>query len=106
MGNPQEPCAAMQLKAGTLWRAVNGYVGLGALRVVRYKFELVGHSTELRKRMDVHLPHRLAAVNLHRSFGNAQIAGYLFAKAAARDCNHDLALPWAERLEPLLQSSQ
>jgi hypothetical protein len=93
MGNPQEPRAAMQLKAGTWWRAVNGYVGLGALRAVRYKFELVGHSTELRKRMD--LPHRLAAVNLHRSFGNAQIAGYLFAKAAARDRNRDVAFPWA-----------
>jgi len=63
MWNPQKPRAAMQFKAGTWWRAVNGYVGLGALRVIRYKLELVGHSTELRKRMDVHLPHRLAVLD-------------------------------------------
>jgi hypothetical protein len=70
-------------EGGTWSCDVKGCVGLGALRVVGYKLELIGHSTELRKRMGIHLPHRLAAVNLHRSFGDSQIAGYLFAEAAA-----------------------
>jgi hypothetical protein len=35
--------------------------------------------------MGVHLPHRPAAVDLHRGFGNADIAGNLFAQATARD---------------------
>jgi hypothetical protein len=36
------------------------------LRVVRYKFELVGHSTELRKRMNVHLPACESGIELCR----------------------------------------
>src|SRR6266568_7421898 len=45
-------------------------------------------------------------MDLHRIFGDAQIAGYLFAKATTRNLNHDLALPRAQRLEPLFEGSQ
>jgi hypothetical protein len=63
--------------------------GSGALRLLRHQLELVGHSAELGKRTGVHLPHRPAAVNFHRGFGNADIAGNLFAKAtlARGDCH-------------------
>lgn len=66
------------------------YIELGVSWLLRYKFELVGHSAEFGKRMGVHLLHRLAAVDLHRSFGDTQIAGDLFAEATTRDLNHDL----------------
>jgi hypothetical protein len=42
--------------------------------------------------MGVHLPHCPAAVDLHGSFGDADIAGNLFAKATLRDVNHDFGL--------------
>ena len=47
------------------------------------------------KRTGLHLPHRPAAVHLHRGFGDADIVGNLFAQAAARHLNYDLALPGA-----------
>src|SRR5260370_4253306 len=72
-----------------------GMPGSGVLRLLRHKLELVGHSAELGKRTGVHLPHRPAAVDLHRGFGDADIAGNLFAQATACDLNHDLALPGA-----------
>ena len=74
----------------------NSCAGSGALWLLGYKFELVDHSAELWKRTCLHLVHRPAAVDLHRSFGDADIAGNLFAEATARDLNHDLALPWAK----------
>jgi hypothetical protein len=40
----------MQLNVGTWWCDLNGYVGLGALRLVRHQLELVGHPAELGKR--------------------------------------------------------
>ena len=86
---------AMQLKGGTWWCDVNGYVGLGALRLVRHQLELVDHSAELGKRTGLHLLHRPAAMHLHRGFGDADIVGNLFAQAAARHLNYDLALPGA-----------
>jgi len=48
-----------------------GMPGSGVLRLHRHKLELVGHSAELGKRTGVHLPHRPAAVDLHRGFGDA-----------------------------------
>src|SRR6202521_1253317 len=40
-------------------------------------------------------------MHLHGGFSKADIARNLFAKAAVRDLNHDLALPGAQRLEAL-----
>src|ERR1700720_2930313 len=45
-------------------------------------------------------------MHLHGGFGNADIAGNLFAKAAVRDLNHDLALPGAQRLEAFPERGQ
>jgi hypothetical protein len=45
--------------------------------------------------MGVHLPHRSAAVDLHRSFSNANISSNLFAQATPRDVNDDFAFPGA-----------
>jgi hypothetical protein len=67
--------------------------GLDRLQLVRYKLELVRHSAELGKRTGLHLPHCSASMDFYRRLGDADIAGNLFAEAAARDLNHDLALP-------------
>src|SRR5207244_6277462 len=77
-----------------------------ALRLIWHQLELVGHPAELGKRTGLHLLHRPAAMHLHRRFGDADIAGDLFAEAAARDLNHDLALPGAQRREALPDSDQ
>src|SRR4029077_14987762 len=45
-------------------------------------------------------------MHLHGGFGNADIAGNLFAKAAVYDLNHDLALPGAQRLEAFPEGGQ
>jgi hypothetical protein len=71
------------------------YVGSGVLLLLGHQFELVGHSAEFGKRTRLHLFHRPAAVDLHRTFGDADIARNLFVKATASDLNHDLALPRA-----------
>jgi hypothetical protein len=70
-------------------------VGSGVLRLLRHELELVDHSAEFGKRTDVHLPHRPATVDLHGGFGDAHIAGNLFAQATSRDVNHDFPLPGA-----------
>src|SRR5262249_61054613 len=80
--------------------------GLEALRVVGQQLELVDHSAELWKRAGLHFLHRPAAMHLHRGFGDADIVGNLFAQASARDLNHDLALPRAERGKALLEVRQ
>jgi hypothetical protein len=69
--------------------------GSGGLRRLRHQLEPVGHSAELGKRMGIHLPHGPAAVDLHGSFGDADIAGDLFAQATLRDMNYDFPLPGA-----------
>src|SRR5713101_8901680 len=61
------------------------YVGSGVLLLLGYQFELGGHSAELGKRTHLHLLHRSAAVDFHGSFGDADIAGNLFAEATAGD---------------------
>src|SRR5215831_15276622 len=43
---------------------------------------------------------------LHRGFGDADIVGDLFAQAAARHLNYDLALPRAERGKALPEVRQ
>src|ERR1700754_4736940 len=68
--------------------------------------QLFGHSAEREKRASLHLFHQTAAMHLHGGFGDADIAGNLFAEAAARDLNHDLALPGTERLESLSEGGQ
>src|ERR1700692_4959450 len=45
-------------------------------------------------------------MHLHGGFGNADIACNLFAKAAVRDLNHDLALPGAQRVEAFPEGGQ
>src|SRR6476659_10050678 len=45
-------------------------------------------------------------MHLHGGFGNADIVRNLFAKAAVRDLNHDLALPGAQRLEAFPEGGQ
>jgi hypothetical protein len=89
--------AAFACAAGALIEsgALKADAGSRALRLLRDQFEPVGHSAELGKRMGVHLPHCPAAVDLHGSFGDADIAGNLFAKATLRDVNHDFALSGA-----------
>ena len=57
---------------------------LGALRFLRHQVELSHHLAKLGKRTSIHLPHRLAAVDLHCSFGNTNIAGNLLAKPPPR----------------------
>jgi hypothetical protein len=69
-------------------------------------FEPVGHSAELGKRTHIHLSHRPAAVNFHRCFSNAHIAGDLLAEAALHDLKHDIAFPGAQRREALLEGGQ
>src|SRR5271167_3719130 len=83
-----------------------GMPGSGVLRLLGHELELVDHSAELGKRTGVHLPHRPATVDLHRGFGDADIAGNLFAEATARDLNHDLALPGTKRREALPKGGQ
>ena len=80
--------------------------GSRVLWVLSYQLELIRHSAELGKRTGLHLSHQTAAMHLHRGFGNADIAGNLFAKAAVRDLNHDLALPGAQRLEAFPEGGQ
>jgi hypothetical protein len=60
-------------------------VGSGVLRLLRHELELVDHSAEFGKRTGVHLPHRPAAVDLHRGFDNADTARNLLAQATPRD---------------------
>src|SRR5712671_2452590 len=69
--------------------------GLGSaeLRLLRCQLQLFRHSAEREKRTGLHLFHQTAAVHFYRGFGDADIAGNLFAEATARDLNHDLALP-------------
>ena len=62
-----------------------GLPGSGGLWLFRHQLEPVGHLAEFGKRMGVHLPHRLAAVDLHRGFGNADTARNLLAQAIPRD---------------------
>src|SRR6266496_1631470 len=81
-------------------------VGSGVLRRLGYQFELVDHPAELGKRTGLHLPHRSTAMDLDRGFGNADIAGNLFAEAALCNLNHDLAFPWAQGREALPECGQ
>jgi hypothetical protein len=43
----------------------------GVLRLLGRQLELVGHWAEFGKRTGFHLPHRPAAMHLHRGFGDA-----------------------------------
>src|SRR4029077_9425373 len=45
-------------------------------------------------------------MHLDGCFGYADVARNLFAAAATRNLDHDLALPGAQRSEPLLQRGQ
>src|SRR5271157_3919500 len=66
-------------------------VGLGRLPLLRHQIELIRHSAEFWEGTRFHLPHQMAAMDLHGSFADADIAGNLFAEAALRDLDHDLA---------------
>jgi hypothetical protein len=69
------------------------------LRFLRHQIEPFGHSAQLGKGTGLHLLHRPAAMHLYRGLGYADIEGNLFAEAAARDLDHDLALSRAQRGE-------
>ena len=45
-------------------------------------------------------------MNFNRRFGDADIAGNLFAQATARHLNHDLAFPGAQRCKTFSEGSQ
>src|SRR6266446_554642 len=79
---------------------------LPAWRPLRDQIELVCHSAELGQRPGFHLPHQIAAMDLHCAFADAEITGDLFAEAAARDLDHDLAFSGAQRFEALPQRGQ
>src|SRR4249920_1120076 len=87
-------------------RKKNRYAGSGALRLLGHQLEFIGHSAELGKRTGLHLLHRPAAMHLDCGLGDPDIKGNLFAKPAARNLNHDLALPGAERGETLPEVRQ
>src|SRR5215472_9552945 len=67
----QPPWKALARAADRARRKEDGCAGLRAPRLLSYELELVRHMAELRKRTDVHLPHRPAAVDLHRGLGDA-----------------------------------
>src|SRR5271156_5388848 len=74
-------------------RKKNDTSGSGVLRLLGYQFELVRHSAQLGKRTGLHLVHQTAAMHLHGGFGNADIAGNLFAYGPERiDDRPDVAL--------------
>ena len=94
---PLRPCATYCLNCG----------GSGTtLRRVGHELELYGHPAELGKRAGLHLLHRPASMHLHRSLGDPDIVGNLFAQAAASNLNNDLALPGTEGPEALPQNRQ
>src|SRR3954451_18575077 len=66
-------------------------VGSGVLRLLRYELEPIRHSAERGKRGCSHLSHQTAAMHLQGGFGDADIAGNLFAEPTPRDLKHDLA---------------
>jgi hypothetical protein len=78
----------------------------GMLRLFRRQLELVGHAAEFGQRTGIHFPHRSTAMHLHRGFGDADIAGDLFAETTAHDLDHDLALSGAQRIETIPQGVQ
>src|SRR4051812_8597665 len=94
-----------QTNAGRTTTARCGF-GSAALRLLGYQLQLFCHLAEREERMGLHLSHQTAAVHLYRGFGDADIAGNLFAEATARDLNHDLALPGAQRRKALPESDQ
>src|ERR1700716_486608 len=80
--------------------------GSAVVLLLGYQLQLLRHSAERDNRGSPHLFHQTAAVHLHRGFGDADIAGNLFAEATARDLNHDLALSGAQRREALPESDE
>ena len=56
--------------------------------------------------MSIHLPHRLAAMDFYRRFGNADITSYLLAKAPPRELNHDFSPPGTQGREALSEVGQ
>ena len=63
---------------------------LRALWRARHQLELVSHPAEFGKRTGLHLLHRPAATHLHRSFGDADIVGNLFAQPPGQRDHHGL----------------
>ena len=47
---------------------VNSTALSGRLRLRRYQLEFVCHSAKLGQGVDAHLPHQMAAMDLHRDF--------------------------------------
>ena len=66
---------------------------LGVLRFLGRQVELCHHLAKLEKRTSIHFPHRLAAVDLHRTLGDTNIVGNLLVEAPPCDLNHNFSLP-------------
>jgi hypothetical protein len=58
-----------------------------------HQVELGYHLAKFGKRTSIHFSHRLAAVDLHCSLRNTDVAGNLLAKAPVRNVNHNFSLP-------------
>src|ERR1700722_20016228 len=80
--------------------------GSGVLLLLGYELELIRHPAERRQRTGLHLVHQTAAMHFHSRFGDADVTGNLLAEAAARDLDHDLAFPGAQRAEARLELGQ
>src|ERR1700722_3481952 len=80
--------------------------GSGVLLLLGYQLELIRHPAERRQRTGLHLVHQTTAMHFHSRLGDADVAGNLLAEAAARDLNHDLAFPGAQRAKACLELGQ
>jgi hypothetical protein len=76
------------------------------LRLFWYQLEFVCHSAKLRQGADAHLPHQIAAMDLHCDFWDTDIVGNLLAEAALHDLDHYLAFPSGERCEARPERTQ
>src|SRR6266700_1633742 len=88
------------------WCKEDPYAACSMLPTFWRELEFVRHAAQLRKRTSLHLSHQAAAMHLHGPFSETDIAGDLFAKAALRDMNHDLALARAQRFKTFPECSQ
>src|SRR3984957_8231509 len=80
--------------------------GSGVLLLLGYELELIRHPAERRQRTGLHLVHQTTAMHLHSRLGDADVTGNLLAEATARDLDHDLAFPGAQRAEARLELGQ
>src|SRR5690349_12160876 len=82
-----------------------GEVGCAAASALRsgralgYQPESVRNVVELCQRRNLHLPHEVATMHLHRRLGDAHVTRNLFVTTALGDLNHDPALAEGQYFE-------